>query len=495
MERTQSICPECLKVVDAEVFEENGRIMIEKTCHEHGRFREVYWSDAELYHKFKRFGKKGNGISNPMTDVNSGCPNDCGLCPNHITTTLLANIDVTNRCNLNCPVCFANAKVRGMIYEPTFEQIVDMLKMLRDEKPTRCFSVQFSGGEPTVRDDLPEMIKTAQEMGFVQIQIATNGVRLAKDLNYGKTMKNAGLHTVYLSFDGVHEETYQTMRGFNAFPIKQQAIKNCRAAGLTSVVLVPTVVRGVNDNEIGDIVRFASDKLDVIKGINFQPVSFTGRIDEESRNQKRFTIPDLMKNMEEQTDGQIPVDAWYPVPFVVPVSRFLEKIQRRYLPEFTVHSHCGAATYVFIEDGKIIPITNFIDVEGFMEVLEDATNELNGKRSKDMLVLAKVLKQIPRLVDSEKGPKNVNITKLLMNVIKDGGKEATRQFHRNTLFLGSMHFQDPYNFDCHRVERCGIHYATPDGRIIPFCTYNTLHRDAVESKFLRPYEGKPMREN
>jgi hypothetical protein len=251
---------------------------------------------------------------------------------------------------------------------------------------------------------------------------------------------------------------------------------------------------GVNDNEIGDIVRFASDKLDVIKGINFQPIAFTGRIDQDSRNQQRFTIPDLMKNMEEQTDGQVQVDAWYPVPFVVPVSRFLEKRQRKCLLELTVHPHCGAGTYVFIRDGKMIPITDFINVEGFMKVLDDATNELKGKKYNDMLVLAKVLKKIPSMVDSGKGPKDVNVTKLLINLIKNGSKEATSQFHRETLFLGAMHFQDPYNFDVKRVQNCGIHYATPDGRIIPFCTYNTIHRESVESKFLRPYENESNQE-
>ena len=496
MEHTQSICPECKSVMDAELFEENNMILMEKTCPEHGTFREIYWSDAKLYRKFKAFEWKGEGISNPMTEVSSGCPNDCGICPNHKTTTLLANIDITNRCNLNCPVCFANAKSRGMIYEPTFEQIVDMLKMLRDEKPTRCFSVQFSGGEPTVRDDLPDMIRIAEDMGFVQLQIATNGVRIAKDPDYAKRLVESGLRTVYLSFDGISEEIYRTLRGFNAFPIKKQAIRNCRAVGLKSVDLVPTVARGTNDHEVGDIIRFAADNRDVVKGVNFQPIAFTGRIDQESRNQKRFTIPDLMKAAEEQTDGQIPVDAWHPVPFVVPISRFLEKIQRRHLPEFTVHPHCGAATYVFIEDGNMIPITNFIDVEGFMETLNEATDELNGKRSKDMIILAKVLKKIPHLVDSEKGPKDINVAKLLMNVIRDGGKEVTRQFHRDALFLGSMHFQDSYNFDIRRVENCGIHYATPDGRIIPFCTYNTLHRETVESKFLHPYEDYvPMKKS
>jgi uncharacterized radical SAM superfamily Fe-S cluster-containing enzyme len=486
MKHIRSLCPECQAVVDAVVFEEDGRVLMEKTCNEHGTFRDVYWSDAKLYNKFDKFSRIGGGLSNPMVSQNSDCPNNCGICPSHKTTTILANIDVTNRCNLSCPVCFANAKASGYVYEPTTKQVRNMMLMLRSEEPVPCYAVQFSGGEPTVRDDLPELVAMARDLGFVQIQIATNGVRLAKSVEFGKKLMQAGLHTVYLQFDGVSEEPYRKLRGFNAFPIKQKAIENCRTAGIKSIVLVPTVAKGVNDHEVGDIIRFAADRLDVVKGVNFQPVSFIGRIDQDKREKGRITIPDLIKLVEEQTDGEIPADAWYPVPFVVPISQFVAVMRKKPIPEFTVHPHCGTGTYVFKENERLIPVTEFVDVEGLHEFISETIPECNGNGS-NLKVVGKMIRKIPGFVDVKSAPRSVNFTKLFLNVLKEGSSEATKQFHRNTLFLGAMHFQDMYNFDFDRVQRCGIHYATPDGRVIPFCTYNTLHREEVEAKFSRPF--------
>ncbi|MDD2438776.1 MAG: radical SAM protein [Methanosarcinaceae archaeon] len=487
---TQSICPECLKITDAEVFAEDGKVFIEKKCPEHGTFRDIYWSDAELYGNFDRYHEIGTGILNPMTQKNSLL--GCGLCPRHKTGTILANIDVTNRCNLNCPVCFANAKASGYIYEPTLEQIRNMLLLLRNEKPVPCYAVQFSGGEPTVRSDLPKIISMAKELGFLHIQIATNGVKLAKSAAYAKSLRDAGLNTVYLSFDGIGAEPYRKMQGFNAFPLKKKAIANCRIGGLKSLTLVPTLAKGVNDHQIGDIIRYAAQKLDIIKGVNFQPVAFTGRIDQTEREEKRITIPDLMNLAEEQTEGQICKEDWYPVSSVVPISRFVAAMRNSQVPKFTLHPHCGAATYVYKEGERLIPITRFVDVDGLFELLDELAPKLSGTKSrlKKSGLVSKALSKILTFIDQEKAPKSIDITKLIIDFFKNGTSEAARPFHRNSLFLGTMHFQDPYNLDLERLQRCGIHYATPDGRVIPFCSYNTIHRQEVESKFSKPYEKR-----
>ncbi|WP_305064812.1 tetraether lipid synthase Tes [Methanococcoides sp.] len=491
IKHTRSICPECMKEIDAEVFVEDGKVFIEKSCSEHGTFKDIYWSDAELYEKFDQYHELGIGTSNPMTQDMSPLLG-CGLCPNHKTGTILANIDITNRCNLNCPVCFANAKTSGYIYEPTIEQIRNMLLLLKNERPVPCYAVQFSGGEPTVRNNLPEIIAMARDLGFVQIQIATNGVRLAKSIEFARKLREAGLHTVYLSFDGIGEEPYQIMRGFDAFPMKQNAIKNCRQAGLTSVTLVPTLAKGVNDHQVGDIIKFASERLDVVKGINFQPVAFTGRIDQAERENKRITIPDLMILVEEQTDGQICRDDWYPIPSVVPISRFVSAIRNKSVPEFTIHPHCGTATYAFKEGNQLIPITRFVDVEGLFEFFDEVTPQIKDTRSRIRKVglISKALSRIPSFIDQKNAPKSIDITKLMIDFFKKGTSESMKSFHRNSLFLGAMHFQDPYNLDIERVQRCGIHYATPDGRIIPFCSYNTMHRQDVEERFSKPYTEK-----
>ncbi|OPY24529.1 MAG: molybdenum cofactor biosynthesis protein A [Methanomethylovorans sp. PtaU1.Bin073] len=483
---TKSLCPECAKVVNAKIIEEDGKIIMQKSCNEHGDFKDVYWSDAKLYRKFERLAWTFSGISDVASAQNTNCPYECGLCPSHKTCTILANIDVTNRCNMSCPVCFANAQKSGMLYEPEKEQIISMMSMLRHQEPVPCSAVQFSGGEPTVREDLPELIAAAKKHGFIQIQIATNGIKLAQSTDYAKRLVMEGLNTVYLQFDGVSSDPYVKMRGFDAYPIKKRTISNCREAGLNSVTLVPTLAKDVNDHQVGDIIRFAADNRDVVKGVNFQPVSFTGRIDYNEREKKRITIPDLTKLVDEQTAGEIPPEAWYPVSFVVPISKLLEKIHHKSLPYLTIHPHCGAATYLFVEDLKLIPITKFIDVEGFMEFVRETVFEYNEKTNK-WILLGKVLRKVPSFIDTKHAPKSIDVGNLIIHVLKNGSDEVVKEFHRKAMFLGAMHFQDMFNFDIHRVQQCGIHYATPDGRVISFCTYNTLHRKEVEARFSKPY--------
>lgn len=485
--KTKSLCPECLSVIDASVFEENGKIMIEKTCSDHGTFKDVYWSSAEQFRRFDRYRHDGTGVLNPNV-LNGNCPHSCGLCPSHKTTTILANIDVTNRCNQSCPVCFANAAISGYLYEPSVEQIREMMHKLRTEKPVPCPAVQFSGGEPTMREDIVRIVRMAAEFRFTQIQMATNGIKLAKNPELCWQLVAAGLNTVYLQFDGITEEPYRITRGYNALPLKLKAIENCREAGLTSISLVPTLAKGVNDAQVGDIIRFAADNMDTVKGINFQPVSFTGRINKEERMKQRITIPDLFGLIEEQTGGEITGEDFYPVPFVVPVSHFANAGEKDPNIEFTVHPHCGTGTYIYMENGRMIPITRFIDVEGLIEHIDELASggKWLGRSIGGIMRMSSLISALPKYIDKEKAPKSVDVKQLIINVLKEGTGDATKEFHRYTLFLGAMHFMDLYNMDLERIKRCGVHYATPDGRVIPFCTYNTIHRAEVERKFATP---------
>lgn len=494
MKSTKSLCPECLAQIDAFIYEENGKVMIEKTCSKHGSFKDIYWSSAKQFRRFDRYLHDGTGVTNPNVSTDGNCPRSCGMCPSHKTTTILANIDVTNRCNQRCPVCFANASASGYLYEPSLAQIREMMQMLRSEKPVPCPAVQFAGGEPTMRDDLVRIVKMAGEFKFTQVQMATNGIKLAKSLKLCKDLCAAGLHTIYLQFDGVTEEPFQINRGYNALQLKLKAIENCRLAGLTSISLVPTLAKGVNDGQVGDIIRFAVNNMDTVKGINFQPVSFAGRINKEERMRKRITIPDLFDLIDEQTNGAITAEDFYPVPFVVPISHFVAAEEGVPNIEFTVHPHCGTGTYIYVEDGKMTPITRFIDVEGLLEHINglamNKTPYLNtgtiGKSLRNIKRMGSLISALPKYIDTEKAPKSVDVKKLFINVLKEGTGEATKEFHRHTLFLGAMHFMDLYNMDIARIKRCGVHYATPDGRIIPFCTYNTIHRAEIEKKFATP---------
>ena len=255
---TQSICPECLQVIDARLFEEDGAVYMEKTCAAHGEFRDKIYSDARLYLKMEQWEFGDNrGLENPALPDGTVCPDDCGLCSLHTSHTVLSNVDLTNRCNLTCPVCFANANVAGYLYEPSFEQVTAMLEGLRAQRPVPNRVVQFSGGEPTLYPRFMDVLRKATELGFTHIQAATNGICFA-DLEFAQAAKEAGLHTLYLQFDGLNDDIYLRTRGQRLMETKLAAIENCRKAGL-KIVFVPTIVKGVNDHQLGDMVRFAID--------------------------------------------------------------------------------------------------------------------------------------------------------------------------------------------------------------------------------------------
>jgi uncharacterized radical SAM superfamily Fe-S cluster-containing enzyme len=486
LKTTRSLCPVCNAILEAEIVEEDGGIWIIRTCAEHGTFRDIYWSDAEMWHRFENFESIGTGLENPQTSsIPDGCPLSCGICDNHKSHTLLANIDLTNRCNLNCDFCFANARACGYIYEPTFEQVVDMLTMLRANKPIPAPAVQFSGGEPTMRDDLMDIIRKAKELGFPQVQLATNGIKLAKSTGYVQELKDAGLSSVYLHFDGVSKETNPQ------WVIDQKVIANCEKVRM-GVILVPTIIKGRNDHEVGDIIRFAAEHIGVVRGVNFQPIAFTGAASEEDVSRERITIPELLADIEEQTDGEIRKNDFYPVPCVVPFSNLVEAYTGKPQVRFTAHQHCGAATYVFVTKDGITPVNRIVDVDSFFESIDGMTDKLRkgGSLNKYKTLIAGI-KEINRSMKKSEQGSSAEFWKLIGKTLVMQNFDALRDFHWNALFIGTMHFMDRYNYDISRVQRCCIHYATPDGTLVPFCTYNSgpVYREKVWKKYSRPLDA------
>ncbi|MBS7654109.1 MAG: radical SAM protein [Candidatus Bathyarchaeia archaeon] len=479
IKKTKSICPECLRVLDATIFEEDNKVYIKKECPEHGFFQDVYWSDYALYERAKAFDQMGSGLRNPRTETRKGCPYDCGICPQHKSHTVLAIIDVTNRCNLRCPVCFATAGTTGYVYEPTKDEVREMLINLRSNEPVPATALQFSGGEPTIREDLPELVKMAKDLGFNHVEVNTNGLRMASDLEFCKALEKAGVSTIYLQFDGVTPDIYKFTRGIDLLEVKNKVIENCRKAGIDSIVLVCTLIRGVNDSQVGDIIRFAIRNFDVVRCVNFQPVSLCGRIPVQERMKMRITIPDWMKLVEEQTEGQIKVSDFYPVPTVVPISRVVGALKNKRYVEFTAHPHCGMATYIFMEDGKMVPITRYADVDKFMEsMMKTYEEKMKGHDTKAKMSFIGALRYV----------KFSMLRKYIWPILRTGSYDALGDLHRKMLMISAMHFMDPYNFDLERVQRCIIHYATPDGRIIPFCTMNSIHRPIIEGSLGIPVE-------
>lgn len=501
---TTSICPYCSRLLPAVIYEKEGKIYMRKTCPTHGTIDELYFSDARIYRKFMKYEEEGVGVT-PHVKLTAPCPYNCGLCSRHKNHTALANLVVTNRCDLSCWYCFFYAEKMGYVYEPTLEQIHHMIRQYKKEGVS--MAVQITGGEPTLREDLVDIVKLLKEEGVTHIQLNTHGITFARlwfekgldaAVKYTRELREAGVNTVYMSFDGVtpranpknHWEVPYTLEVF-------------RKAGMTSVVLVPTVIRTINDQELGAIVKFAAKHIDVVRGVNFQPVSLTGRMKKEARRRYRVTIADVLKWVEEQTDGQIPADAWFPIPVAAKFAYFIEALSGELKVCMGNHPACGSATYVFVERGgdglpkRFVPITEFFDVEGFIEYMEQKTGELRKdaessfSKFRRALRIASIVKDLPKFVDREKLPKNLNITKLLTNVFLKRSYEALGELHYKMLFLGNMHFMDQYNYDVERVMRCNIHYLSPDGRVIPFCTYNVLndiYRDHILKKFRIPIE-------
>ncbi|MCL2142948.1 MAG: radical SAM protein [Methanomassiliicoccaceae archaeon] len=493
---TTSICPECRKLIKATLTEREGKVYMDKECPEHGHFSDVYWSDAELFLRAEKFAYDGIGLRNPMDKGNENKNVNVTIGGERfdmLTCTALANIDLTNRCNMRCPICFANANQSGYVYEPDYDSIVEMLTMLRSEEPIKCTAVQFSGGEPTIHPRFVDIIRKAKELGFAQVQAATNGIEFAKDFDMLKASQEAGLNTIYLSFDGVSDDIYLQARDRKMFDVKLKVLENLRKLERPpSVVLVPTIVRGVNDHQIGDIINFALENSDVIRAVNFQPVAFTGRITREELSKGRFTLPDLVKAEGEQT-GYTTRDDWFPVPVVAPISKLASLLLKENKVTFTTHPHCGIATYLFKDDkGNVIPMTRFVDAErmskGFYELAERAEK----KRFKKLLVF-KLLKLVKSCINEDELPEGMTrrrFMKVMRAIMSDKSKETLAAFSWKMMMIGGMHFQDNYNYDVERVKRCGVHYATPDLRVIPFCAYNggPGYREEVEKKFSVPLD-------
>ncbi|MEM4790682.1 MAG: radical SAM protein [Thermofilum sp.] len=480
---TQSACPECYSLLTAVIFKRDGKVWIRKVCPEHGEFEELYFGDADMYERYRRYQVEGKGNVVTHVPLTALCPYNCGVCPRHKSHAALINIVATNRCDLSCYYCFFFATKSGFVYEPSLEHIRYMLRQARLTEPVKAPALQITGGEPTLRDDLVDIIRIAREEGFTHVQLNTNGIRLAFDPELAVRVRQAGVNVVYMSFDGV--SPYTNPKNHWEVPY---ALDNLRKAHL-GVVLVPTVIKNYNLTDVGKIIKFGLKHNDIVRGVNFQPVSITGRMPRKEREKERVTIPDVIAEIEKQTDGQIRKEDWYPVPSVAAISRFVEAVTGKPQITFTTHFACGAATYVWQENGEIIPITRFIHVDEFLSFLNEKAEEIEKGKSRKLALLEVVLK-LRRFVDLDKAPRRLKergkLSKMLVDIFLKHDYKSLGEFHYSTLFLGMMHFQDLYNHDVARVSRCDIHYVMPDGRQVPFCSFNViqeLYRERAQRAF------------
>jgi hypothetical protein len=530
--RTTSICPECLQTIPAEIYVDpkTNFVMMRKDCDEHGNFKDKLSIDPEEYKWGERFtdeiGSTINNSTKPeytssgIKEIDKGCPYDCGLCDNHKSAPNICLIDITNRCNLTCPICFANASAKGYVVEPTFEQITQIMEHFRSMKPVPAVMLQISGGEPTVRNDLPDIIRKGRELGFTEIMVTTNGVRFAKSIEFMKQCKDAGMDAIYLQFDATdNPEAWKKIRGVNLWPLKQRVIENARKIGFFGVMLVPVIAKGVNDDEVGKIMDYAKDNWDVISGVVFQPVSLCGRISFEELMDLRYTTSDLKVAINQYTNNAI--TRFYPIATTAKMTRLLAWFDD--MPEFgmTSHKDCGFATIIVVNDkGEWESIEKYFDVEGLVrwsnkvyDMVQDKeipkpTGFLKGIKLEDF---GSVASTIGKFVDDMtslgyrqlmkayyfagamkyiKNPEKIVVSKTLQGfarlIASPNLSSAANFLHSKNLMISAMHFQDAYNFDLDRVCRCLVHYGVIDPENnskvleVPFCAMNTLHRERLE---------------
>ncbi len=488
IEQTKTVCPECKLIVDGTIYKDGDNVMIRKQCPEHGWTIEKYWEDYDMYMKMRRYNYFGRGFDNPnyITDTKgANCPFDCGMCERHKSHTGLANVVVTNRCHLSCWYCFFYAKEGEAIYEPSLPEIDKIFRNLRSQKPIPANALQITGGEPTMHPKILEIVESAKKAGFDQIQLNTTGINLALNPGMAMKLRHAGVSTLYMSFDGVTKRA--NPKNHWETPM---ALDVARKAGI-GVVLVPTVIRTINENELGAMINFALNNSDVVRAINFQPVSLVGRMPSRLREKQRITIPGAIKLIEQQTNGAITKEDWFSVPYIGGINKFIEALTGEYKYDMSIHFACGAGTYIFLDsDNKVIPITRFVDAAGLIEHLQRAVDSMAGKgKLQRRLIAQNALLGFRKFIDKKNQPKSVNFMKLLTSLFLKHNFESMGALQMKSVFIGMMHFQDEYTYDIHRVEKCDIHYAMPDGEVLPFCTFNVfpeVYRDKVQRQYSIP---------
>ncbi len=302
---TSSLCPECLRALPATLTTDGDEVWMSRTCPDHGPARTLVWRGPP---ECEAWRDAGSGPSCCDPPANPDCPTACGLCAGHARATCCVLLEVTARCDLECPVCFAGSQ-RAAPEDPSIGTIEGWYRRLLETAPGG--NVQLSGGEPTVRDDLPEVIALGRSLGLPFLQLNTNGLRLAAEDGYAERLAAAGLDTVFLQFDGVDDDVHRALRGLPLSAVKDRAVERCSRAGL-GVVLVPTVVRGINLERLGQVLDYALERHPAVRGIHLQPLALFGRYPAAPAEDERVTLPDVMRELAAQSKGRLRLEDFAP---------------------------------------------------------------------------------------------------------------------------------------------------------------------------------------
>ena len=459
-ELTRSICPECKRVIDAQIIIRQNKVYMGKRCSEHGWFEALISSDAEMYVDSIKFNKPGTIPLEFSTEVKEGCPLDCGLCPEHKQHICLAIIEVNTGCNLNCPICFANA---GPGYSLTMEQVEGMLDRLMEIEGDPEV-VQFSGGEPTIHPQILDMVQAAKDRGIGQVMINTNGVRIAKDDRFLEGLAELK-PSIYFQFDGLEDETYRAIRGEDLLETKMRALDRLAEVDL-DVALVAAVERGVNDREVGAVLKFGLSHP-AVRGVVFQPVTHVGRHVAFDPMQ-RITIPDVIHGIVDQTDGLFTLKDFVPVPCCFPT--------------------CQVNSYALTNGDEVIPLPRMLDVDSYLDYITnralprvpsatDIQSALEGLWSASAVAGAE---KTARLLQEACGGGNGSCD------IPFSLGESLGHLKKYVFQIAIKDFLDPYTFNVKQVMKCCVAVLVPDGRAIPFCAYNSVgYREEVRDRLTR----------
>jgi len=507
---TDSLCPKCVpeirqQIVDgklpteilltekageikAQVIERDGKILMVKDCPKHGHFEDVMAIDTAFFRHLEECF--------PGRDI--AAHNDEKL-HNHGSSTIkhgrgsVLTVDLTNRCNMMCDPCFMDANQVGFVHELTWEDIVTLLDNAISIKPRRQMSVQFSGGEPTLSPYFLDAIRYARKVGYNSVQAATNGIEFAKNPEFCKQAADAGLRYAYLQFDGIGNEANSHRAVGNLFDVKLKAIHNLHSAGV-EIVPVITIINGINNEQVGAVIRFALDNPKIISFLSFQPVSFTGRdeaITEERRQAQRYTLSHLAHDVKNMTGLGEPTRDWFPISFMGTFSDWADLVHGPTKDwghlSCGCHPNCGVGFAVMIdkETKEAAPVTAFLNGE---QLAKDVAKLNDAARGRFLSVTGMALATM-RNYDPFKSPTHFRLVDLLKKFDKSFGAtgrnygkvtgdrtmqdiERRRKDRWNFLFIAGMWFQDLFNYDFRRTEQCIIPYATQEGEI-SFCAYNT----------------------
>lgn len=435
----QSVCPVCLRQLLGQYLRDRkGNVYLDRLCPEHGEIRELVWEGKLDWLAWgegdsiepSSFGDQGT-VRDSCLSSNESCPRGCDSCGQHAVRPCCVLLEVTQRCDLRCPVCFAQSGC-GNAPDPSLEVIEMWYDRIYEQ--AGLANLQLSGGEPTMRDDLPQIIEMGRVKGFGFFQLNTNGRRIAQEPGYARVLKDAGVSCVFLQFDGVDDEVYRIIRGRPLLEEKVAAIEACAEARMP-VVLVPTVARGVNDGQLGDIVRFAIERTPTVRGVHVQPLARFGRFSPETGG--HITIPGVLDELERQTDG------------VVRRTHFRGGETESIYCSFSATYRLKGRELENIPAAKPLCCGAMADPDAVARARR--MNRMRWGTDLDLL---------------DTNPEPGSLDSFLV------------ESRKNAFSITGMEFMDAETLDLSRLERCYVFIARQeDGKLFPFCAYNLTARD------------------